>query len=328
MKSSELVKRRAGPMIARVAVVGTGVIGRSWIQVFAAAGCETRVYDSQPERADWALEWMAEDLKLDCAERQITAKEADARQARVKLCRHLGEAVAKVGYVQESGPENMAIKKALYAELDRAAPADAVLASSTSGLDMTEISDGLPGGGRCIVAHPVNPPHVIPVVEVLPGKRTEPEVVSRTVAFLNSVGKKPVLLNFYVNGFLLNRMQAALVREAINLAESGVADVSAIDTVIRDGLGLRWALMGPFGVANNNADGGVREYFTRFRESYIRHWKELDQTPSMNTELIERLGQATDQMMNGVSRAETRHWRDRMVRKICALKQSDPGHER
>ena len=110
---------------------------------------------------------------------------------------------------------------------------------------MSEIAADLPGAHRCIVAHPVNPPHLIPVVEILPGVKTDPDVVTRTRDFMTSVGQKPVLMNYYVPAFLLNRMQAALLKEAINLVESGVADVDSIDTVIRDGLGLRWALMGP-----------------------------------------------------------------------------------
>ncbi len=176
----------------------------------------------------------------------------------------LAEALEGVEYVQESGPEKLASKKAIFGELDRLAPTDAILASSTSALDMSDIAEGLPRAGRTIVAHPVNPPHVIPVVEILPGKRTAIDVVARTRAFLSAVGQSPVLLNFYVPGFLLNRMQAALVREAIHLVECGAADVEAVDAVIRDGLGLRWALLGPFGVANTNADGGIREYFGRY----------------------------------------------------------------
>jgi L-gulonate 3-dehydrogenase len=182
----------------------------------------------------------------------------------------------------------------------------------------------LTGAHRCVVAHPVNPPHIVPVVEVLPGKETNPEVVRRTTAFLKSVGQKPVLMNYYVKDFLLNRMQAALVREAIQLVEHGVANVDAVDTVIRDGLGLRWALMGPFGVANTNADGGVREYFTRFREAYIEGMNDLYPTPSFDEEMIERLGRGTDAMAGSAPRDGIRRWRDRMIRKIRTLKQADP----
>jgi 3-hydroxyacyl-CoA dehydrogenase len=291
-----------------IAVVGTGVIGRSWACVFSRAGCPTRLYDPDPAQLERALAWL---------------KESGALTGPISTCDSLTEALAGVDYVQESGPEGLAAKRAIFVELDRLAPKNAILASSTSALDMTAIADGLLGAGRAIVAHPVNPPHVIPVVEVLAGTRTDPEVVGRTLAFLSMVGQSPVLLKSYVPGFLLNRMQAALVREAMYLVESGVADVDAVDAVIRDGLGLRWALLGPFGVADTNADGGVREYFGRYGGSYRELMNDLGSTPSFDREPIERLGRATDAMTKA-PRNEILEWRDRLIRKIRDLKQEDP----
>lgn len=313
----------SAPMISPVAVVGTGVIGRSWIQVFARAGCQTHIYDADASQCEKAMAWMREDLEQDRKRNLLSGDEASKRLARVTVCRNLAEALDGAGYVQESGPEQIKLKKAIYAELDQAASDATILASSTSAMDMSEISSGLKGARRSIVAHPVNPPHVVPAVEILPGKETDPAVVTRTCEFLRSVGQTPVLMNFFVPGFLLNRMQAALVREAINLVESGVADVDAVDAVIRDGLGLRWALMGPFGVANTNADGGVREYFTRFRQSYIEMMNVLGPTPAFAPEQIERWGKATDAMVGNVPRGEIRSWRDRLVRRIRAIKEED-----
>ena len=312
------------PPISVVTVVGTGVIGRSWAQVFARAGCTTRLYDRDPAQVNKAVAQLAVDLKRDVAEGFETPAGAAACVGRVSARAELGEALAESGYVQESGPEDPAKKRAIYADLDRLAPPGAILASSTSAMDMTEIAAGLPGARRCIVAHPVNPPHMVPVVEVLPGKATDAEVVSRTTAFLRAVGQTPVLMQRYVPGFLLNRMQAALIREAIHLVESGVADVDAVDAVIRDGLGLRWALMGPFGVANTNADGGVREYFTRYGTAYIELMSDLGPTPAFTPEQIERWGRATDAMTGDAPRDRLRAWRDRLVRKIRRLKLDDP----
>jgi len=313
----------SAPLISSVAVVGTGVIGRSWIQVFARAGCQTRIYDADASQCEKAMVWMREDLEQDDMRGLLSGDEAAKRLALVTVCRSLAEALDGAGYVQESGPEQIKLKKAIYADLDRAAGDAAILGSSTSALDMSEISEGLKGARRCIVAHPVNPPHVVPAVEILPGKETDPAVVARTCEFLRSVGQTPVLMNFYVPGFLLNRMQAALVREAINLVESGVADVDAVDAVIRDGLGLRWALMGPFGVANTNADGGVREYFTRYRQAYIDIMDVLGATPAFTPEQIERWGKATDAMVGNVGRGEIRSWRDRLVQRIRTIKEED-----
>jgi L-gulonate 3-dehydrogenase len=297
------------PPISTVTVVGTGVIGRSWAQVFARAGCNTRLYDRDAAQVARALELFG----------------ADAGLARVSPHVELRAALAGAGYVQESGPEDLTTKRSIYGELDRLADPSTILASSTSAMDMTAIASGLRGASRCIVAHPVNPPHVVPVVEVLPGKDTDPDVVTRTTEFLRAVGQTPVVMNFYLPGFLLNRMQAALLREALHLVESGVADVAAVDAVIRDGLGLRWALMGPFGVANTNADGGVREYFTRYRQAYIELMNDLGPTPAFDPEQIERWGRATDLMVGDTPRDRLRAWRDRLVGRIRRLKQDEPA---
>lgn len=292
-----------------VAVIGCGVIGRSWVRVFSRAGHEVRLWDSNVVATEAALAWHA----AECAR--------DGRGGGVvRGCASLPEALAGVAWCQESGPESLGAKQALFAALDAAAPPEAILASSTSTLDMTEIARGLSGAHRCIVAHPVNPPHVIPAVEVLGGEMTSGATVERTVEMLRAVGQVPVLLRRYVPGFLLNRMQAALLREAISLVERDIADVDAVDAVIRDGLGLRWALMGPFAVANTNADGGVREYFTRYASSFRLLMDDLGETPSMDAALIERLGAETDVMVGEPSRARVRAWRDRMVERLTALK--------
>jgi 3-hydroxyacyl-CoA dehydrogenase len=237
-------------------------------------------------------------------------------------------AVAGAEYVQESGPEQLQAKHALFAQLDASAPPTAILASSTSAIDMSAIADGLRGAHRCIVAHPVNPPHVVPAVEVSGGRLTAPETVQRTVALLRAVGQTPIVLARYTPGFLVNRLQMAMLREALFLLDSGVATADDIDAAVRDGLGLRWALLGPFGVANTNADGGVREYLTRYRTSIEGLMRHLGDAPVLDAGFIDRIGQATDDMERGAPRAEVREWRDRLVSRIVALKRADPhpGH--
>ena len=316
--------RTTGPTIPIVAVVGTGVIGRSWAFLFARAGCRTRLHDSDPAQLKNALAWLDQNLQTGFGESWFTAAEVETCRALISVHATLSDALDGAGYVQESGPEDLEIKTAIYRDLDQAADLQTILGSSTSAHDMSEIANGLTGANRCIVAHPVNPPHVIPIVEILPGVKTDPDVVTRTRDFMASVGQSPVLMNFYVPAFLLNRMQAAVLREAISLVESGVADVDAVDAVIRDGLGLRWALLGPFGVADTNADGGIREYFTRYGEAYKNCMDQLGPTPSFDAEMIERLGLGTDAMMGNSSRGETLHWRDRLIRRIRELKAKDP----
>lgn len=309
------------PTLRDVAVVGTGVIGRSWITVFARAGCRVRVYDRDPGQLTAALAWFDEEVRAAREADRISKKDAKNVRARVSAAGTLQEALEGVAYVQESGPEQLETKQALYAELDRLAAPAVILGSSTSALDMTDIARGLPGARRCVVAHPVNPPHVIPAVEVLGGLATDPAVVNDTCTFLTSVGQTPVRMKRYVPGFILNRMQAALIREAVDLVATGVADVAAVDATIRDGLGLRWALMGPFAVANTNADGGLGDYFTRYRGAYHGIWEALRSDVRLDDELVAELHRQTEAMV-GPDRAAQRAWRDQLIPALRKLKAS------
>lgn len=312
------------PTIRTVAVVGAGVIGRSWIRVFARAGCETRVFDPDREQLARALEWARESAWKDEALGFIDSGAAAGEGRAIRRCDTLDEALSGAGWAQESGPERLAVKQRLFAELDAAADPDTILASSTSAHDMSRIADGLAGSHRSIVAHPVNPPHVIPVVEVLPGEGTDAEVLARTLAFLESVGQSPVQMNRYLPGFLLNRLQAALIREAVFLYGAGAASAEAIDTVVREGLGLRWALLGPFGTGHTNADGGAGEYYRRYGDAYRDLWADLASDPNLSDRVIDGIHAETEAMHGPDATAALCAWRDRMVRRIRALKDDDP----
>ena len=312
------------PTFTTVAVVGSGVIGRSWANLFLRAGCRTRIYDRDPAQVEPALDWLNSDLDRDLRDGVIDEPERQERSKRVSSCNSLSEVLSGAAYVQESGPERLDLKQALYQDLDRLASSETILGSSTSTLDMSDIARDLPGAARCVVAHPFNPPHMIPAVEVVPGLQTSPETVEAACAFLSSVGQTPVRAKRYAFGFVGNRLQAALVQEALHMVSSGIADVEAIDAVVQEGLGLRWAIMGPFGVANMNADGGVREYYHRFQQAYIDLMKSLGPRPSFDEDLIESIGEGADRMMNPESLAEVRRWRDRMIQRICRMKEEEP----
>jgi L-gulonate 3-dehydrogenase len=307
-----------------VAVVGTGVVGRSWMRVFARAGLETRIWDVDPVQIDRAWDWYKADQRR--IRKQGGMRKAVARNERsnVVRCRDLGDALDGVTWVQENCPEDLGAKRAVFADLDRMADPRALLVSSTASLDMTAIADGLAGAGRCLVAHPVNPPHVIPLVEVLGGQQTEPLAVRRAMRFLERIGQTPVLLRRYAPGFLLNRLQAALLREALHLVATGVARPDAIETVVRDGLGLRWAFLGPFDVPNTNADGGVREYFARRGEVLEALWDDLGKGNPLTPEVVERVGQALDTMHRTVPHETLREWRDDMIVRLRRLKTMHP----
>lgn len=307
-----------------VAVVGAGVIGRSWIRVFTRAGFPTRVYDPDAGQLRRALAWAGASAREDVHLGLCSYSEARAEEGRTTGCTTLEEALDGVDYVQESGPEAVATKQSIYRELDAAAAPGVVLGSSTSANDMTVIAQGLAGAARCIVAHPVNPPHVIPLVEVLEGAETSPEVTASTLALLRRAGMAPVLLDRFAPGFVLNRLQAALLREAISLVGSGVASPEVVDVVMREGLGLRWALVGPFGTGHVNADGGVGSYFRMYGDAYRSVWKDLDSAPDFDEAVIDAIARGMTATYGEGAVADLSAWRDRMVRRIMQLKVEDP----
>jgi|SRR5215472_324419 len=312
------------PTISDVAIVGAGVIGRSWAQVFVRAGCHTALFDTDPGQLKRAVLWIEKDLETDCVEGVIDQHESEARLARLTPCTDLREALGEALYVQESGPEETGAKKQIFSDLDHYAKPEAILCSSTSGLRMTELAAGLACAGRSMVAHPVNPPHIIPVVELVPGLDTDAAIVLKCREFLSSVGQMPVLLHSEVAGFLLNRLQAALFCEAIHLISTGRADLKDVETVVSEGLGLRWALLGPFGVASTNVEGGLPESLTRFRQTYLDLMNDLGPASTLPPDLVDSLSREMSQLEGATDRALIRTWRDRMVRKIQALKVADP----
>jgi L-gulonate 3-dehydrogenase len=308
-----------------VALVGTGVIGRGWIRVFAPR-CRVRLYDPDPEQSSAAMRRLEEDLAADRAEGFISAFEAARILDRVERATDLGAALENCQWVQESAPERLDAKRALFAELDRRAPQDAIIASSTSALDPAALFEDLPGARRCLIAHPFNPPHVIPVVEVLPSPATDPAVEEAAAAFLEACGRRPVRMRRYVPGFLGNRIQAAVIREALHLVETGVADAASVDAVIRDGLALRWATIGNFGANHTNADQGIAQYFSRYGDAYRGLIADLDQAPPRFDEtVLKRVGEAVERREGVRSVAELCRKRDVMVKKLRTLKDAERG---
>jgi 3-hydroxyacyl-CoA dehydrogenase len=225
--------------------------------------------------------------------------------------------------VQESAPEKLDVKRALFTKLDRLAPPKTILASSTSTIDIGEIAKGLAGERRCVMAHPFNPPHLMPVVEMLGAQRTDPAILQKACDMLAACGQIPVRMNRYVKGFLGNRIQAALVREALHLVETGVADAIAVDAVIRDALALRWATIGNFGANHANADEGIVQYFGRYRTSYSMLMDDLDSAPPrFDPTVLEQIGRAVEQREGVRGVAELCRKRDVMVKQLNQLKRS------
>src|SRR5690349_16887674 len=304
-----------------VALIGAGVIGRGWIRVFAPHGAQVRVYDPNPAQIPQTLAWLSQDLAADVAEGFVTAAERDTILKNTQGEPDLAKALADADYAQESAPEKLDVKQKLFAELDRLAPPQTILASSTSALDIGEIAKGLPGERRCVMAHPFNPPHLMPVVEMLAAPGTDPAVLQKACDMLAACGQIPVRMNRYVKGFLGNRIQAAVVREALHLVETGVADPVAVDAVIRDALALRWATIGNFGANHANADEGIAQYFSRYSSSYAMLMEDLDSaSPRFDPQVLRRIADAIEKRegVKGVPAFVRK--RDVMVKELNQLK--------
>lgn len=247
----------------RIAVVGAGLIGRAWAMVFARAGCSVALWDKLPGVAEAAMEPIRGRL-ADLRAAGLVEEAPAAIAARIEPVAGLEACLAGAAHVQEQGPERVEVKRELFAALDELSPIGAVLASSTSGIPASDFTEDLPGRDRCLVAHPVNPPYLVPLVELVGAPWTAPAVVARTRALMERVGQVPVVAMKETRGFVLNRMQAALVAEAFRLVRDGVMSAEDVDACVRDGLGLRWSFMGPFETIDLNAPGGVADYAARF----------------------------------------------------------------
>lgn len=251
-----------------VAVIGSGLIGRSWATVFAAAGCEVALYDAVPSAAETAHALVVQGLD-ELAGHGLVGDAAGAA-TRVRVAANLADALAGAAYVQENTPERLEIKRTVFAELDRLAERDAILASSTSTIVASAFTQTLAGRHRCLVAHPVNPPHLVPLVELVAAPWTSAETIARAKAFYELVGQVPIVVEREIEGFILNRLQAALLSEAFRLVGAGYVTPQDLDKTLKDWLGLRWSFMGPFETIELNAPGGIPDYCRRYGASLSR----------------------------------------------------------
>jgi L-gulonate 3-dehydrogenase len=250
------------------AIVGAGLIGRAWAVVFARAGWQVRLFDAATVQLTVARQWIAQAL----AEQQHAGLVTDARVAleRIAPCLRVDEAVTDAEWVQENLPEEVALKRSAFAEFDRLASPEAILASSTSAIVASQFTADLAGRARCLVAHPVNPPHLVPVVELCSAPWTSQATLDRACITMESIGQVPVVVRREIEGFVLNRLQGALLTEAMRLVADGVVSPDDLDKTMRDGLGLRWSFMGPFETIELNAPGGVADYCARYSGFYRR----------------------------------------------------------
>lgn len=277
-------------MIERVAIVGTGVIGASWASNFLAQGLDVSAFDPAPGWADRLHATVAAQWPV--LERLGLAAGADP--GRLRIAASLEDALADAQFVQENGPERLDAKRALFAAMDAATGADVVIASSSSTLKVSDVQAGLRHPGRIVLGHPFNPPHLIPLVEVVGGTGTDESSIEAAMAFYRQVNKKPIRLKKEKVGHVANRLQAALWQEAFSLMIEGVADAEDIDAAISHGPGLRWALLGPFvNLHLSGGPGGIEHMLAHLGPPTQSMWRDLgrvDLTPEVAALLAREIG--------------------------------------
>jgi L-gulonate 3-dehydrogenase len=254
--------------MAKVALVGLGLVGRAWAISFSRAGHEVAIWDERPEAIDDALRFVNKVLPDLDAHGLLNGEAPVNVRARMRRAHSLEEALDGATHIQENTPENLATKKRVFATLDRLAEPEAVLASSTSAILPSLFSEGLSGRARCLVAHPLNPPYLIPAVEIVPAPWTGAEAIGRTAELMRGAGHAPIVMKREIEGFIVNRLQGAMLEEAFRLVADGFATTEEVDMAVRDGLALRWSFIGPFETIDLNAPGGVRDYAQRYQKMY------------------------------------------------------------
>jgi L-gulonate 3-dehydrogenase len=308
-----------------VALIGAGLIGRSWANVFTRAGWDAVLWDPAEEVRKTAVELVGRSLH-DLAAHGLVA-DAAAATKRVRVVDTLDKAVAKCDFVQESGPETPDAKRAIFAKLDSATPVHVVLASSTSAIVASEFTDALKGRARCIVAHPVNPPHLVPVVELCGAPWTSAETKARAREVFLQVGQVPIEVKREVEGFVLNRLQVALLSEAFRLVQDGVVSPEDLDHTIANGLGLRWAFMGPFETIELNAPQGIADYCRRYTPWFRRYMADMPKPSVWDDANWQKVADAWGPAPSNADVAKKSIWRNQRLAALAAHKKSQSGFD-
>ena len=306
--------------MSKMTIVGCGVVGSSWALVFARAGFDVSIYDASTTAQEDALAFVRDALKGSASKELAAAETVEATLGRLTLAVSLEDALAGSSYVQESAPERVELKRELYKRLDTIAAPDTILASSTSGLPASSFTEDLPNAHRCLVVHPINPPHLIPLVEIVPAPWTTSSVVDRAADIMRQVGQSPIKLTREINGFVVNRLQSAILGEAFRLVQDGICNSTDVDKAVSEGLGLRWFFMGPFETIDLNAQNGVAEYCANLGAMY--HGLALEQAdPRKWDEMLVRRIEKERRTTTPVDQlAARRAWRDRYLADLISTK--------
>lgn len=303
-----------------IAIVGAGLVGTGWSIVFARGGERVKVFDAFASARARVLDDVAGRL----ADLQGVGliDDADAILARIEVCDDLSAALDGAKYVQESVPERVPLKQQISREISALLGPQTVVGSSTSGIPASAFTEDLPNRDRFLVAHPVNPPYLVPVVEVAPAPWTDAKAVDIAMGVMSGVGQSPILVRREIEGFILNRLQGVLLREAWALLEEGYASAEDIDKTVREGLGLRWSFLGPFETIDLNAPGGVREYAEVLGPLYHSIDASRSDPQPWSESLIAKAETEMRARIPAEGLEERRNWRDRRLMALAAHKKA------
>lgn len=310
--------------ISKVSCVGAGLIGQGWATLFSSKGLEVTLQDVTEAILDNAVRRVTSNLMFLEANSLLRQGEANAALKRIKTTTHIAEAVGSVHYVQESVPDNYDLKKQIFKEMDAVVPDKVILASSASGLMMTEIQKVTTRPERCVLAHPMLPAHLIPLVEIVGGQQTSRETVKATHEFMKELGKTPIVLEREIPGYIVNRLQAALLREAIDLVDKGVASAEDVDKAFCMGTGLRDPLIGPL-LRIHLAGSGVERFIESYSRSYQYRWETMETWTSIPPSAAKAVIKGVSEMeaVRTKTLEEIKSWRDEMLVKLLKVIHGD-----
>ena len=306
--------------IRNIAIVGTGVIGASWAALYLARGFNVTATDPGPNAEENLRRF------VDAAWKDLTVigLSPNASRDHLRFTLDMKDALSDADFVQENGPERQDFKIKLYADMDDATPQDSIIASSSSGLTMSVMQSACKYPERCVIGHPFNPPHVVPLVEVVAGEKTSPHTVEEAISFYASIGKKPIHVRKEVVGHVANRLQAALYREIVYLIEQGVVDVADSDTAVCWGPGLRWGVMGPNLLFHlGGGQGGMQHFLGQFTGPLAAWWKDLGKITEFSPEVKQTLLEGVLKEAGNRSIEELERERDSMLLELLATRAKD-----
>ena len=311
--------------VKNVGVVGTGLIGASWAAYYASKDFKVKMFDKISAAQESGLQRAMSYLDGLAQYGLIEKSRANKMKGNISSASSLEQVVSDADYVQESASENLETKIRLFSEMDAITKPETILASSSSSLPMSQVQKSVKRPGRCVVAHPFNPPHLVPLVEIVPGNQTTSQTVEDVRTFFNSLGKMPVVLKKETTGFIANRLAAALWREAVDLVLKGVASVQDVDRALFAGPGIRWAFMGQHLIYHLGGGEGGYDYFIKhIGKAFGDIWKDMATWNEISDDAKNKLVQGMDEVMSGKKLTDVAQWRDK---KIVALLKTIYGEE-